>query len=121
MSHIVTIKTRVKDATAVRSACQRLNLPQPVQGKHRLFRGEVTGLAVQLPEWRYPVVAELDTGNLRFDSFGGRWGKSEHLDSFLQRYTIEKASIEARRKGHSITEKQLEDGSIKLTINVAAG
>ena len=66
MSHIVTITTQVNDANAVRSACERLKLPQPVHGKHRLFSGEVSGLGVQLPEWRYPVVAQLDTGELRF-------------------------------------------------------
>ena len=52
MSHIVTIKTEVRDATAVRAACQRLGLPVPVQGKTRLFSGEVEGLAVQLPDWQ---------------------------------------------------------------------
>ena len=55
MSHIVTLKTEVRDAAAVRAACQRLNLPAPVQGKVRLFSGEVEGLAVQLPDWTYPV------------------------------------------------------------------
>ena len=52
LSHIVTIKTEVRDATAVRAACQRLGLPVPVQGKTRLFSGEVEGLAVQLPDWQ---------------------------------------------------------------------
>ena len=55
MSHIVRIQTQVKDAAAVRAACQRLNLPAPVQGKVKLFSGEVEGLAVQLPDWVYPV------------------------------------------------------------------
>jgi hypothetical protein len=50
VSHIVEIKTEVRDATAVGSACQRLQLPQPVQGSHRLFGGDVTGLGVQLPD-----------------------------------------------------------------------
>ena len=35
-----------------------------------------------------------------------------HSDAF------EKASIEARRQGHNVTESQLDDGSVKLTINV---
>ena len=73
MSHIVTITTQVKDAAAVRSACRRLKLPQPIHGSHRLFSGEVTGLGVQLPEWRYPVVAQLDSGELRYDNYGQRW------------------------------------------------
>ena len=121
MSHIVTIKTEVRDAAAVRAACQRLGLTEPVQGTTKLFSGEVTGLAVQLPDWRYPVVAELASGHLRYDNFNGRWGDPKHLDRFLQSYAVEKAKLEARRRGHQCTEQTLADGSIKLTIQVAGG
>jgi hypothetical protein len=118
VSHIVEIKTEVRDPVAVRSACDRLRLPQPVQGTHRLFSGEVAGLGIQLPEWRYPAVCRLDSGEIRFDNYGGRWGEQQHLDRFLQMYAVEKAKIEARRRGNTCTEQQLADGSIKLTINV---
>lgn len=121
MSHIVTIKTEVRDATAVKAACQRLGLPEPVQGSVRLFREEVTGLAVQLPDWRYPIVAQLATGQLQFDNFGGCWGEQKHLNRLLQAYACEKAKIEARRQGHSVTESMLPDGSVKLVIQVAGG
>ena len=56
MSHLVTIKTQVRDANAVRAACRRLSLAEPVQGMTKLFSGDVEGLAVQLPDWIYPVV-----------------------------------------------------------------
>ena len=72
MSHIVQIQTQVQDAAAVRAACKRLGLAEPVQGKTKLFSGEVEGLAVQLPDWVYPVVADLVTGQVRYDNFGGR-------------------------------------------------
>ena len=36
-------------------------------------------------------------------------------------YAVEKARIEARRQGHSVTEQPLADGSIKLTIQVGGG
>ena len=74
LSHTVTIKTEVRDAAAVRAACQRLTLPAPVQGKHELFSGEVEGLAVKLPDWNYPVVCDLATGQVKFDNYKGRWG-----------------------------------------------
>ena len=118
MSHIVEVKTEVRDPIAVHSACDRLQLPQPVQGTHRLFSGEVAGLGVQLPDWRYFAVCELDTGQIRYDNYNGRWGEQQHLDRFLQAYAVEKAKIEARRKGHTCTEQQLADGSVKLTVNV---
>ena len=121
MSHVVQIKTQVRDAEAVRAACRRLALTEPVQGTTRLFSGEATGLAVQLPGWRYPAVAQLDTGQIQFDNFQGNWGEQIELDRFLQSYAVEKAKLEARRKGHSVTEQQLQDGSVKLTIQVSGG
>ena len=121
MSHVVTVETAVRDAAAVRAACQRLGLAAPVDGKTRLFSGEVQGLAVQLPGWQYPVVADLATGQVKFDNFGGRWGEQKHLDRLLQMYAVEKARSEARRRGHLVTETSLSDGSIKLTIQVNGG
>ena len=92
-----------------------------MQGRAKLFSGEVEGLAVQLNDWVYPVVCDTTSGVLRFDDYGGRWGAKEHLDRFLQLYAVEKAKIEARRGGHSFTEATLQDGSIKLTIQVGSG
>lgn len=118
MSHIVTIKTEVRDAAAVGGACRRLGLPQPVHDTFELFSGEVTGLGVELPDWRYPAVCDLATGTVHFDNFEGRWGDQVQLDRFLQAYAVEKAKIEARKKGHTVTEQSLADGSIKLTVQV---
>ena len=73
---------------------------------------------MQLPEWRYPIVADVATGKVDFDNYGGRWGKQKELDRFVQGYAVEKAKIEARKKGHSVTEQQLEDGSIKVVVQV---
>jgi hypothetical protein len=121
MSHIVMIQTEVRDVAAVAAACRRLGLGEPVQGTTRLYSGQVTGLAVQLPDWRYPVVADVATGRLRYDNFGGHWGDQRQLDRFLQAYAVEKAKLEARKRGHSVTEQALTDGSIKLTVQVAGG
>ena len=118
MSHIVEIKTEVRDATAARAACQRLKLDAPVTGTARLFSGQATGLIVNLRGWRYPAVFDTASGQARYDNFSGRWGDQQELDTFLQAYAVERTKIEARRKGHSVTEQPLADGSIKLTINV---
>lgn len=118
MSHVVTIKCEIRDPAAVRAACQRLGIPQPVQGTHRLFTSSATGLAVVLPKWRYPAVCDVSTGQVHYDNFKGHWGDQATLHQFLQSYAVEKAKIEARRRGNTCTEQQLADGSIKLTINV---
>lgn len=118
MSHIVQIQTEVRDPIAVRSACDRLKLPQPVQGVFELFAAEAAGLGVELPGWRYPVVCDVASGKVHYDNYGGRWGEQSRLDNFLQAYAVQKASIEARRKGHAVVEQPLEDGSIKLTVQI---
>lgn len=118
MSHIVTIATEVRDETAVQAACRRLSLGQPVQGTHKLFRSKAHGLAVRLPGWQFPAVFDTRAGQVRFDNFNGHWGEQLQLDRFLQAYAVEKATLEARRKGHAISERTLADGSILLTVTV---
>jgi hypothetical protein len=121
MSHVVEIQTEIRDSVAVRAACVRLKLAVPVEGKARLFSGEAAGMIVQLPGWQYPIVCDSATGTVRYDNFGGRWGNQKHLDAFVQAYVIEKVKLESRRKGHSVVEQTLSDGSVKLVVNVAGG
>ena len=120
MSHIVTIETEIRDPAALDCACRRLELKLPVHKAAQLFSGEVTGHCVELPGWRYPLVCDLKRGTLAYDTFEGRWGDREELDRLLQAYAVEKAALEARRAGHTVTETPLSDGSIKLTLNVEA-
>jgi hypothetical protein len=118
MSHIVEIKTEVRDEAAVQAACTRLQLPTPESKTVRLFSATATGLCIQLPGWSYPVVANLQTGALQYDNYGGHWGEQSRLNQFLQAYAVEKAKIEARKKGHSVSETRLHDGSIRVTVRV---
>lgn len=116
MSHIVTIATRVQDPVAVLAACQRLNLPEPVHGTATLFSGAVAGLLVKLPDWVYPIVVDTATGQVAYDNFEGSWGDEKQLDRFLQTYAVEKAKLEARKKGYSVNEQALDNGAIRLQI-----
>jgi hypothetical protein len=121
ISHIVLIRTEVRNAAAILAACKRLGLSPPVSGQHKLFTSMASGLGIKLPGWNYPVVCDLSTGQVQFDNFNGRWGKQQELDRFLQAYACELAKIEARKKGHMVSEQTLADGSIKLTIQVTGG
>lgn len=118
MSHIVRIETEVRDAAAVAAAATRLDLPPPQQGTHQLFTSQATGLAVHLPQWRYPVVCQLETGQLAFDNYQEAWGDRRELDRFLQAYAIEKTRLEARRSGYAVTEAPLASGAVKLTLHL---
>jgi hypothetical protein len=117
MSHIVTIETKIHDPVAVAAACSRLNLAAPVHGKARLFADdEAEGLLIPLPGWRFPAVIDIVTGVVRYDNFGGAWGEQAQLDKFVQAYAVEKCRLEARKKGYSVSEQALQDGSVKLQI-----
>ena len=64
------------------------------------------------------MVCDVVTAKVAYDNFEGRWGEQKQLDAFLQNYAVEKARIEARQAGHTVTEQPLADGSIKLTIQM---
>jgi hypothetical protein len=78
----------IRSWAAIRAACHRLKLPEPVHGTHTLFSGQGTGLGVQLPGWQYPVVCDLQTGQIQFDNFQGRWGDPAQRDRFKQAYDV---------------------------------
>ena len=99
LSHIVTVKTEVRDHAAVAAACRRLALPEPVQGTAQLYSGQASGLLVHLPDWLYPVVIDTDHRHRSATTTTAAcWGDEQHLHRFLQAYAVERARIEARKK-----------------------
>ena len=73
MSHIVQVQTEVRDPQAVAAACRRLGLPEPAHGTAQLFSGQAAGLLVKLDGWLYPICIDTQTGQVRFDNYGGSW------------------------------------------------
>jgi hypothetical protein len=71
VSHIVTVRTEVRDPTAIAAACRRLGLPEPTHGTAELFSGQATGLLVKLPDWLYPLVCDSANGQVHYDNFNG--------------------------------------------------
>jgi hypothetical protein len=119
LSHIVTLQSKLRDVTAIAAACQRLSLAAPVRGTAKLFSSEVSGIIVQFPKWEFPAVIDIESGTVQFDNYEGKWGDPKELDKFIQIYTVEKTKIEARRKGHAVSEQLLQDGSIRVQIATA--
>lgn len=76
---------------------------------------------MNLPGWHYPAVVDVNSGEVKYDIYNGAWGSQAELDKLLQAYACERATAEARRAGHAVTEQPLADGSIKLTIRLGAG
>ena len=64
MSHIAQIQTEVRSEPAVQAACKQLHLPPAKRGTFELYDSTETGLGIELPKWRYPVVANTETGQI---------------------------------------------------------
>ncbi|HRF00050.1 MAG TPA: DUF1257 domain-containing protein [Pirellulaceae bacterium] len=116
MSHIVTVQVRVRSAEVLGAACRRLGIGPPISGRHPLYAEVVEGLGVSLPNFRYPVVFRIRTGQVVFDDFEGRWGDRRQLDRLLQSYAIEQATSTARRQGYAVVEQARPDGSVRLEL-----
>ena len=139
MSHITDIELKVTDLTALRSACKRMGFTLAegkttyewygrLVGEKRLPEGikeEDLGKclhAIQIPGAQYEVgiVSDPKGGyRLLWDDYE-RGGLVAVVGSgagkLKQMYGLEKAKLEARKKGYYCTEKVLANGSITLEI-----
>jgi hypothetical protein len=80
-------------------------------------------LASDPDTWRFtpePVPTAVFREVEFFDFANNTWRAVDlaELNRFLQGYAVEKAKLEARKKGHTCFETHLEDGSIKVTVRV---
>jgi hypothetical protein len=107
MSHIATIKTEIRDRTAIAKAQERLKMPAP-RFVHETAR-------VPLTSW-HDAAVNLRTGEVRYDE-----DYTRQFHAFRQAYAVEKTKIEARKAGHTVQEKCLDGGKVRLTINVMGG
>jgi hypothetical protein len=140
MSHITKIDIEVTDLTALKSACRRLGFTFAEGQKTYRWYGRIVGDArlpeglsiedlgrcdhvIGVPGAEYEIGVKAEKGGYRllWDSYerGGleqKVGKGAGL--LKQAYGIEKAKIEARRKGYSVYESRKADGSVTLKIQL---
>jgi hypothetical protein len=124
MSHFTEVKTTIKNAQALKMACSELGLELIPNGVARGYRGQTTGgdyvLRLKGP---YDVsLIRQDSGDyaLKTDFWQGHVEKEigKNGGMLLQSYGVAAATLEARKQGYSVSKRVLEDGSIKLTVNV---
>ena len=117
MSHTLNIKTEIRDLSALQLACDKLGY-KTLAGDFKLYASEESGTGVYLPGWSYPVVIK-DGGEIAYDNFDGKWGEIDKLNELVAHYGLEKAKIEARKKGYSLSERVIQEGQVnqlELTI-----
>lgn len=143
MSHITKIDIEVTDLTVLKAACRRLGFTFVEGQKTYEWYGRIVGdallpeglsiedlgrcdHAIGVPGAEYEIGVRAEKGGYRllWDSYerGGleqKVGKGAGL--LRQAYGIEKAKLEARRKGYSVYESRKADGAITLKIQLGGG
>jgi hypothetical protein len=125
MSHITNIELEIKDLTALKAACHRMGFTfMENQTTCNFYRDQKADClhAIQVPGAAYEVgvVAYANGGyKLIWDPYiqGGLESALGHgAVKLKQAYGIEKAKLEARRKGYSVYERVKADGAVTLSV-----
>ncbi len=128
MSHFTKMKTKIRDLSSLKRACERLNLNLEVgQGLEvRGFSGrpKIDGAVIKLD--RYDVGFERKQDG-SYEIVTDLWGletkekiksPTEWLNRITQMYNVEYMKKQALLKGYSVTESVQQDGSIMLKVMV---
>ncbi len=122
MSHVVTVKLEMKDPDAIRAAIERCPNVKLLNGgqvqEYKLYGGQkATGIGLQLEGWQHTVVINPETGDCKYDNFGGSWGNQLRLDELVQAYSVEKVRLEAYSRGQAFAEEKLDNGDVRVTVS----
>lgn len=124
MSHLSKIELEIKDIAALRKACQRLGFQLNMEQKSFKWYGTTDAKCdhtIKVPDANYEIGVLKDGNkyNLQCDFFDYRLVNKIGKDGGLlkQAYTLEKAKMEAKKKGYACKEIKTPQG-IQLTITV---
>jgi hypothetical protein len=126
MSHIQTIEVEITDLQALKSACKRLNLEwKQDQKTFKWYQGQSKcDHAIKVPAATYEIGvlknADRKGFTLQVDYYDRKvTEKIGQLGGlFKQAYALEKAKLEAIRKGYSVKEHKINERQIELRISV---
>lgn len=117
MSHIATVKVKLKDLPLLAEVCGELGIPCDLgRPEVRLYSGSIKAAACfHLADWRYPV-AVLADGSVQYDNFDGRWGETGKLHRVLRRYSERIVERQAQRMGAAVRREERQDGTVVLRL-----
>ena len=122
MSHFTTIETQIRDILALTEACLEMGLTLVGNAEARGYKANLhKGDYVIRLKGPYDIAVNRQANGsygLTTDWWDGYVEKEvgKAYGRLLQLYGVHKASIEARRKGHTVRRHSMQDGAIKLTI-----
>jgi hypothetical protein len=118
MSHTMNIDLEIRDLDALATCAEKLGL-RIETGIFSLFSSQETGTAIFLKDWSYPAIVRTD-GTVAYDTYNGMWGDEARLHELTAHYGLEKAKIEARKKGYSVIES-INEESQELELRIQIG
>lgn len=142
MSHVVSISVKLTDLEAIKATCKELGLVFKQSQKTYRWYGHSVGdtplpagftaaelghceHAIEVPGAGYDIgLARAKDGNgfvMLFDYWGPgqpilKAVGGEKANRFVQLYGVNKATLAARKLGHSVTRSVAKNGAINLTI-----
>lgn len=138
--HVSSIKLSIKSLEALKLACQRLGLEFREDQNHYVWFGTFVGDSplpegftqedlgkcdheIRVPGASYSIGVAFRDGawRLLWDSWhtgGLEAALGKDCNKLRQAYGIAAARIEAERQGFSVWEEQLNDGGVKLHVQV---
>ena len=115
MSHVATITLEFRDPEALADAAATLGLALALDTVRFYDGTRVTGTALRLPGWQYPVVIDGE-GRLVYDHYEGQWGDLAHLHRFRQAYAEAATGRFARAQGLHVSRTVQGDGTVRLAL-----
>lgn len=126
MSHWVDAQVEFKDLAALEAAVKELGCALEKGGIARGWGNSrvKADYAIKLPG-RFDVQVNLKNGGMELitDWYDGSVARQLGKDysKLKQVYAIHKVTMEQRKRGHMVTRKNMEDGSINLEIVKVGG
>lgn len=125
MSHFSKINAKVQDEQALSEATKKMGFELIFQGQCRYYYGiQSADLVVKLPgKYDIALNKEGDSYRLQADLFGNNVEKYVGPDAglLMQRYSVEKAKIEAFKKALAVTETTKGNDIVVTTTDYETG
>lgn len=122
MSHTATVQTQVRRPKMIQKAAKALGFSCSVgQFRQQFFqsKAESGDVAVTLPGWKYPVLFDTKTGEVKYDNYNGMWGDLQPLEKLMQEYALQVAEEEAQEftlQGWTMQRVVQPNGDVQIVL-----
>lgn len=116
MSHIVTIKTELKNFDTIKEVCKRLGLHCKQSNDINVYNTNKTGMGIHLKGWKYPIVVNKQ-GVVYYDNYNGNWGNMKEYNKFVDEYSLEETLKKIKKKNLKYNIQRINN-EIKIEVMI---